>query len=205
MRKLAYVMAALLISSPAAAQWKEFSSVPEGFAVAFPAEPEVQDVEKYEIVPGKTVPAKIYSVRYNNGLFKMTVADARDAGLQEAPVLQQAVKNMTQGGQVKIDFPHRIYRIYGRQMSITRPDNSLTTAAAFFANERLYQIESTKFVGGSDTDLLMFQQSLTFDRNVWNRSPQEVQAIRAACNRGVAGNDAPGNPAGLGDPRCAQD
>jgi hypothetical protein len=205
MRNLAYLLAALLVSSPAAAQWKEFSSVPEGFAVAFPAEPDVQEVEKYEIVPGKMVPAKIYSVRYNNGLFKITVADARDAGLQEAPVLQQAVKNMTQGGQVKIDFPHRIYRIYGRQMSITRPDNSLTTAAAFFANERLYQIESTKFTGGSDTDLLMFQQSLTFDRNVWNRTPQEVQAIRAACNRGVAGNDAPGNPAGIGDPRCAQD
>lgn len=205
MRNLAYLLVALLVSSPAAAQWKEFSSVPEGFAVAFPAEPDVQEVEKFEIVPGKTVPAKIYSVRHNNGLFKITVADARDAGLQEGPVLQQAVKNMTQGGQVKIDFPHRIYRIYGRQMSITRPDNSLTTAAVFFANERLYQIESTKFTGGSDTDLLMFQQSLTFDRNVWNRTPQEVQAIRAACNRGVAGNDAPGNPAGIGDPRCAQD
>lgn len=205
MRLIGLVAAAALVSGPAAAQWKEFANVAEGFSVSFPAEPEVQEIEKFEIIPGKQVPAKIYSVRHNNGLFKMTVADARDAGLKEEPVLSQAVKNMTAGGQVKIDFPHRIYKIYGRQMSITKPDNSLTTAAVFFANDRLYQIESTKFVGGSDTDLLMFQQSLVFDRNVPNRTAAEMEAIRNACTKGVAGNDRPGNPAGLDDPRCGTD
>jgi hypothetical protein len=103
----------------------------------------------FEVVPGKMVPARIYSTRYDNSLFKMTVVDGRDAGLQGAAVIDQALKPLTQDGEMKINFPHRIYRIYGRQLSVARPDGSLTTAALFFADDRLYQIESTKFAGGT--------------------------------------------------------
>lgn len=196
MRLIAFVVA-LVLSGPAFAEWKEFNSVSEGFGVVFPADPDVQEVAMFEVVAGKIVPARIYSARYENSLFKMTVVDGRDAGLQEGPVVEQAIKRLTQGGQVKIDFPHRIYRIYGRQLSVQRPD-SLTTAALFFVNDRLYQIESTKFRGGSDTDAIRFQQSLTFDRNVANRTRQQMDAFRVACQ----GRNA--NPAGLDDPRCTR-
>ena len=128
----------------------------------------------------------------------MTVVDGRDAGLQEASVIDQAFKRLTQGGELKINVPHRIYRIYGRQLSVARPDGSLTTAAVFFANDRLYQIESTKFAGGSDSDAIRFHQSLTFDRNVANHAPQQMQVFRAAC----VGINA--YPAGLDDPRCVR-
>ena len=198
MRLIAFVLAAFVVSGPAAAEWKEFNSVSEGFGAVFPADPDVEDVAMFEVVPGKMMPARIYSARYDNSLFKMTVVDGRDAGLQEAAVIDQALKRMTQGGQMKINFPHRIYRIYGRQLSVARADGSFTTAAVFFANDRLYQIESTKLAGGSDSDLIRFQQSLTFDRNVANRTPQQMQAIRAAC----VGINA--NPAGLDDPRCVR-
>jgi len=207
MRLIAFVVAALVASGPVAAQeWKEYAYITEGFAVAFPGEPQVEAVAMYPIAPGKTVPANVYTLTQDNHLFKMTVADGRDAMLQEAAVIDTAVKQLTQGAEVKVDYPHRIYRIYGRQFSVARPNGSLTTAAVFFANERLYLIESTKLsAGGNDTDLIRFQQSLTFDRNVPNRTTQQIEAIRAACLRGVAGNDRPGNPAGVGDPRCAQD
>jgi hypothetical protein len=46
--------------------------------------------------------------------------DGRDAGLQEAPVIEQAVKRMTRAGKLKINIPHRIYWIYGQQLSISR-------------------------------------------------------------------------------------
>jgi len=198
MRLIACVLAALVVSGPAAAEWKEFNSVSEGFGVVFPADPDVDEVAMFEVVPGKMVPARIYSTRYDNSLFKMTVVDGRDAGLQEAAVIDQALKRLTQGGETKINFPHRIYRIYGRQLSVARPDGSLTTAAVFFANDRLYQIESTKLAGGTKSDRIRFQQSPTCDRNVANRSPQQMQAIRAAC----VGINA--NPAGLDDPRCVR-
>jgi hypothetical protein len=200
MRSIAFVLAALAVASPAAAEWKEFPSVSEGFAVAFPADPDVEEVAMFEVVPGKMVPARIYSARSDNSLFKMTVVDGRDAGLQEAPVIDQALKRLSQGGELKINFPHRIYRTYGRQVSVARPDGSLTTAALFFANDRLYQIEGTIPAGWSDSGLIRFQQSLTFDRNVANRSPETIRAIREAC-RGLAN---PAFGAGLDDPRCVR-
>jgi hypothetical protein len=198
MRLIAFVLAAFVVSGPAAAEWKEFNSVSEGFGVVFPADPDVEEVAKFEVVPGKMMPARIYSARYDNSLFKMTVVDGRDAGLPETPVIDQALKRLTQGGELKINVPHRIYRIYGRQLSVARGDGSLITAAVFFANDRLYQIESTKFAGGSAADAIRFQQSLTFDRNVANRTPQQIQAIRASC-QGVNAN-----PAGSDDPRCVR-
>ena len=84
---IAFVLAALVISGPAAAEWKEFNSVSEGFGVVFPADPDVEEVTMFEVVPGKMVPARIYSARYDNSLFKMTVVDGRDAGLLETPVM----------------------------------------------------------------------------------------------------------------------
>lgn len=206
MRLIAFVLAALvtsMVSGPAAAQWKEYGFITDGFAIAFPSDPDIEEVAMYQVMPGKMVPARIYSVRSNNVLLKVTVADGRDANLPEEAVVQHHVRQLQQGGRVTFDFPHRIYRIYGRQMSVERAANrTLTQAVLFFANERLYLVESTRMPGGSDTDLIKFQQSLTFDRNVKNRTDQQVAAMRAACTRGVAGNDAPGNPAGLDDPRC---
>ena len=202
---LAVTALALVISGPAAAQWKEYGFANQGFGIAFPADPNIEEVPMFEALPGKLVPATIYSLRHNNSLLKVTVIDGRDANLQEDAVVRNAVQKITQGARVTFDYPHRIYRIYGRQMSVARPDGSVTQAVLFFANERLYVVESTRMRGGDDVDLIKFQQSLTFDRNVKNRTEQQMAAIRAACSRGVAGKDAPGNPAGIGDPRCGAD
>jgi len=209
MRLIAFVVATLIgsfvFSGPAAAQWKEYGYANMGFGIAFPREPNIEEIPMFEASPGKMVPATIYSLRYNNSLLKVTVIDGRDANLNEEQVVQNHVRKVTQGGRVTFDFPHRIYRIYGRQMSIARPDGSVTQAVFFFANERLYLVESTRNRGGDDVDLIKFQQSLTFDRNVRNRTEQQIAAIIAACKGGVAGNDRPGNPAGLDDPRCSRD
>jgi hypothetical protein len=50
--------------------------------------------------------------------------------------------------------------------------------------------------GGDDTDLIRFQQSLIFSRDVSNRPQDTIRNIREAC-RGIVNN-----PAGLDDPRC---
>jgi hypothetical protein len=210
MRLIAFVVAAAVAgivsgTAVAQAQWREHGYANQGFGIAWPAEPNIQEVEKFEAVPGKMVPATIYSLDYNKSLLKVTVIDGRDANLNEDAVVRHHVAKVQQGGRVTFDFPHRIYRIYGRQMSVARPNGSVTQAVFFFANERLYMVESTRNPGGEDFDLIKFQQSLTFDRNVRNRTEQQVAAIVAACKGGVAGNDRPGNPAGLDDPRCSRD
>ena len=210
MRLIAFVVAAAVAgivsgTAVAQAQWREHGYANQGFGIAWPAEPNIQEMEKFEASPGKMVPATIYSLDYNKSLLKVTVIDGRDANLNEDAVVRHHVAKVQQGGRVTFDFPHRIYRIYGRQMSVARPNGSVTQAVFFFANERLYLVESTRNPGGEDIDLIKFQQSLTFDRNVRNRTEQQIAAIIAACKGGVAGNDRPGNPAGLDDPRCSRD
>ncbi len=72
------------------------------------------------------------------------------------------MKVLSQGGEVKVNFPHRISRVYGRQFSIAGADGSHETAAVFDYNGRVYQIEAKVLAGGDDTDIIRFQQSLIF-------------------------------------------
>ena len=201
MRTIALVLAAFVASAPAAAQsWKEYPYPDYAFSVAFPADPQIETTT-YQVADGRSVPARVYSARQNNGVFKVTVADLANTGLQETAVIDHAVKMLSQGNEVKVDFPHRIYQVYGRQLSLVGKDGSRSTVAVFDTNGRLYQIEAKILPGGNDTDLIRFQQSLIFDRDkVSNRSQDTIRAIKEACS-GPAGN-VPNNPAGLDDPRC---
>jgi hypothetical protein len=95
----------------------------------------------------------------------MTVADMRDTGLEENAVIDHAVKTLSQGGEVKVDIPHRISWIYGRQLSIAGADGSRSSVAVFYHKRQLYQIEGTTLPAGSNSstsDSIRFQQSLVF-------------------------------------------
>ena len=100
---------------------------------------------------------------------------------------------------MKFDVPHRIYNVYGRQLSVLGADGSRSTVAVFDYKGRLYLIEAKALPGGSDSavDTLRFQQSLVFTDGGSNRSEDAIRAIREAC-RGAAFN-----PAGVDDPRCS--
>ncbi len=196
MRLIAFILAAIAVSAPAAAQtWKEYNYPDRSFTVMFPADPQIQTTT-HEVADGRSVPARVYTARQNNGIFKVTVAELASAGLEENAVIDHAVKQLSQGNEVKVDFPHRIYQVYGRQLSLLGKDGSRSTVAVFDTNGRLYQIEAKILPGGSDVDLIRFQQSLVFDRSLSNRSEETIKNIREAC-KGVVNN-----PAGLDDPRC---
>jgi hypothetical protein len=102
-------------------------------------------------------------------------------------------------------MPHRIYRVYGRQLSIQRSDGSRSTVALFDYNGRLYLIEGKMAADGNLIDVLRFQQSLVFTDGGSNRSPETIRAIREGCV-GLAGvlngGGNPAQPAGPDDPRC---
>ena len=195
---LANVLAVFVASGPAAAQsWQEYSYPAYSFTVAFPAEPQIETTT-YQVADGRSVEARVYSVRQNNGVFKVTVAELANTSLEESAVIDHAVRTLSEGGEVKINIPHRIYQVYGRQLSVLGADGSRTTAAVFDYNGRLYQIEGKALPGGSAIDIIRFQQSLVFTDGGSNRSPDAIRAIREACRAGVA------NPAGPDDPRCAR-
>ena len=198
MRLIAFALAAFVVSGPAAAQsWQEYSYPAYSFTVAFPADPQIETTT-YQVADGRSVEAHVYSVRQNDSVLKVTVAELANTGLEETAVLDHAIKMMSQGGEVKINIPHRVYQVYGRQLSIAGADGSRSTVAVFDFNGRLYQIEGKALAGGNPLDMLRFQQSLVFTGGGSNRSPDVIRAIREAC-RSVTGV---ANPAGEDDPRC---
>jgi hypothetical protein len=205
MRSIPLILAAFAFSAPAVAQsWEEYSYPEYAISVAFPASPQIETTT-YQIADGHSVPARVYSVRRDKGDFKMTVAELANTGLGEKAIIDHAIKALSQDATVKVNVPARIYRVYGRQLTIDGADGSRSMVAIFALMGRLFQIQAKVPPGGNEFELTRFQQSLVFDRDVTNRSPEEVRAIREACP-GLAGvlNGAgnPVNPAGVDDPRC---
>jgi len=207
MRLILLALAAFIASVPAAAQliappWKVYPEVTDGFLLTFPGEPDIE-FTKWELVPRRPADATVYSVRYNNALFRMTVVDATDTFIKEDPIVARAIAKISEGGQVRENQPTRVYQIYGRTLSVARPDGT-TLAAVFYASERLYMLEASGPQSAS-SDMFRFLRSLSFDRNVKNRTKEQLDAYWAACTRGANGGQLPLLPSGLDDPRCARD
>jgi len=197
MRSIPIVVAAFVAASPAGAQsWQEYSYPEYAFTVVFPAQPLTETVS-YEVAGNRRVPAHVYSVRQNNGVFKVIVADIANTALDEMTVIDHAIRTLSAGGEVKYNIPQRIDSVYGRLVGVAGADGSRTTAAVFDYNGRFYQIEAKELPGRDGAaDALRFEQSLVFTDGGSNRSEETIRALRQACPGTV------GVPAGFDDPRC---
>ncbi len=189
MRLIAFMLALFAAGGPAAAQsWKEYSYPDYAFTVSFPAQPKIETTT-YPAPDGRAVPARVYSVAQDNSVFKMTVADLSNAGLEEGAVIDHAIKTLSQGGEIKVDIPARVSRVFGRQLSILGSDGSRSSVALFYHEGRLYQIEGKSLPTGNATaDAIRFQQSLIFTDNGSNRPAGErgQRRDRAGGQRGAA-------------------
>jgi hypothetical protein len=189
MRLIAFTLAlfaagALAASGPAAAQsWKEYSYPDHAFRVSFPAEPNIATTT-YQGPDGRAVPAQVYSVAQDTGVFTMTIADLSGAGLEESAVIDHAIKTLSQGGEIKVNIAARVSRVFGRQLSILRADGSRSSVALFYYEGRLYQIEGKSLPPGNATaDAIRFQQSLMFTDNGSNGPPGERRQGRGGRDR----------------------
>ena len=202
MRPIAFVLATFVASAPAAAQgWEEYSYPDYAFSVAFPANPQV-DTTTYQIADNRSVPARIYSVRQANVVFSMIVAELEGTNFEENAVVDHAIKMLSQNATVRLNIPARIYRVYGRQLTLEGADGSRSMVQLFDHNDRLYQIEAKALpdqnVSNPQSDMVRFHQSLDFTDGGSNRSEEAVRAIREIC-RGLVN---PAFGAGLDDPAC---
>jgi hypothetical protein len=149
-------------SQAAPQSWTEYRYPDYAFTISFPAEPKIETTT-YEAANGRAVQARVYAVTRDAGMFKMTIAELSDAGLEEGAVIDHAIKTLAKGGEIKLDIPHRISRVYGRQLSILGSDGSRSSVALFYHDGRLYQIEGKSLPTGNATaDAIRFQQSLVF-------------------------------------------
>lgn len=202
MRSIAFVLATFVASAPAAAQgWEEYSYPDYAFSVAFPANPQV-DTMTYQVVDNRSVPARIYSVRQANVVFRMMVAELEGTNVDESAIVDHAIKTLSQDATVKVNIPARIYQVYGRQLTVEGADGSRSMVQLFDYKDRLYQIEAKALPGQNvnnpQSDMVRFHQSLSFTDGGSNRSQEAVRAIREVC-RGLLN---PAFGAGLDDPAC---
>jgi hypothetical protein len=172
---------AILAAGPTAAQsWKEYTYPTYSFGLSFPSEPKVE-TKSYQTADGTAAEARVYSVAQPNAVFTMTVVDLSGVQTEEKAVIDHAIKNLAQDGEIKLDIPHRISRVYGRQLSIAGRDGSHASIAVFYHQKRLYQIEGLALPSGEDgtADAIRFQQSLIFTNNAANRTLFEpvIQAV----------------------------
>jgi hypothetical protein len=189
MRLIACVFAMLVASAAAQAQgWQEYSYPSYSFGVSFPAEPKVETTT-YPAPDGRIVEAHVYSVTQNDAVFKVTVVEL--AGMEENAAIDHAVKTLAQGGEIKLDIPARVARVYGRQLSIVGADGTRSSDAIFYHLGRLYQIEGKALSGNEAASYaIRFQQSLVFTGGETNR-PDIVNEARRNC-RNAAGSSAAG-------------
>jgi hypothetical protein len=142
MRSIALILAAVAFSAPAVAQsWEEYSYPEYAISVGFPASPQIETTT-YQIVDGRSVPTRVYSVRQANVVFGMMVAELEGTNLEESHVVAHAINTLSQGATVKLNIPARIYAVYGRQLTVEGADGSRSMVQLFDYKDRLYQIEA---------------------------------------------------------------
>jgi hypothetical protein len=209
MRMIAFMIAVLVASGPAAAQsWKEYAYPSYSFTVSFPADPTIETTT-YQAADGRAVEALVYSVMQDDAVFKMTIVDLSATALEESAVIDHAIKTLSQRGEIKVDIPARINRVFGRQLSIAGADGSHSSVAVFYHKQRLYQIEGIALPTGTDAApyAIRFQQSLVFTGGESNRSPDAARERRRFCrgasdSAGVPGPTASDDAQSRSDGRC---
>jgi hypothetical protein len=172
----------VVLAGPATAQnWQDYSYPDYSFGVAFPADPQIETTT-YQIADDRAVEARVYAVRRKDGELKVTVAELADPPPEEAAVIDHAIKALSAGGEVKVNIPHRVNRVFGRQLSILQGDGSRAAVALFDYKGRFYQIEGKSTGNDAAADAIRFVQSLTFIGGGSNRSADDIRAARGACN-----------------------
>jgi hypothetical protein len=119
-RSMVLISALLVFASPAVAQnWQDYSYPDSSFRATFPADPQIE-ATTYGVTDDRKVEALIYFVRRDNAEFKLTVAELADSGLEPTAVVDYAIKTLSKGGEVKVNLPHHIISVFGRQLSQPR-------------------------------------------------------------------------------------
>jgi hypothetical protein len=195
MRMITSILVAFVASGPASAQsWNEYAYPTYSFAISFPADPKIE-ITTYQAADDRAVEAHVYSVAQDDAVFKMTIIDFSDAAMEENAVIDHAIKALSREGDIKVNLPARINRVYGRQLSIVGTDGSHSSVAVFYLKGRLYQIEGKALPKGNEAAsyAIRFQQSLVFTGGESNR-PHAVREPRRNCRGGADNSSAQGSP-----------
>src|ERR1700736_5228904 len=119
MRAIALLFALILACPASADDWKEYDSSDHAFTALFPTDPKIE-ATTYQTPDGRAFSARTYSSAQDSGAFTLTVAEVPETGKQtgEDTDLNDAIRKMTGGAELKFDTQHRIRWLYDRQLGI---------------------------------------------------------------------------------------
>jgi len=156
-----------LAMAPAAAmaqEWKAYSFPSPGFAVQFPAPPQVEQ-DSFKTAAGQALPMTRYVLRQDGIVYSVEVTDFSGAPADKLATIAAAEKSFATGGKVSVAIDARINREFGRELSVTGNDGSRSTVAIFFVGGQLVELVAKALPPNPlarSADANQFQQSLQF-------------------------------------------
>ena len=147
-----------------AQDWTSYSYPDPGFAVQFPAPPDIQK-DIYREIPGQALPMTRYLLRQDGIVFSLEVIDFADTPTDSLAAIAAAEKTFGKAGKVTVAIDARINREFGRELSVTGDDGSRSTVALFFVSGKLVQLVAKALPPNPlarSADAIQFQQSLQF-------------------------------------------
>ena len=159
------LISGLVISSAAQAQeWRTYTYPNPGFAIQFPAAPELQ-TDKFKNASGVTLPVTRYVVRQEGVQYTLSVVNYSSTNADALGTIGETARSFSAKGKVNSNTGGRINASYGRELTVTDSDGSRSDIAIFFIDNHLYTAvgrasPSNPLDRAADT--ARFQQSLQF-------------------------------------------
>ena len=189
-----------------AQEWQTYTYPNPGFAIQFPAVPEVQ-TDKFKNASGVTLPITRYVVRQEGAQYTLSVVNYSSTNADALGTIGETARSFSAKGKVNSNTGGRINASYGRELTVTESDGSRSDIAIFFVDNHLYTA-----VGRASppnpldraADTARFQQSLQFPdddgsfRGLRGRDKPTLQAPASSTNNAGGAATAANSGAGSG-------
>jgi len=131
-----------LAMPPAAAMaqaWQAYAYPSPGFAVQFPAPPDVEQ-DTFKTAAGASLPMTRYVLRQDGVVYSVEVIDYSAVQPEKLATIAEAEKRFGTQGKVTVAIDARINREFGRELSVVGDDGSRSTVAIFFVSRHLVEL-----------------------------------------------------------------
>jgi len=134
-----------------------YANCQAGFAVIFPTQPQVRDVNY--AVAGKSLPAREYYVEKSGNRYSVTSIVLPNAPYSDVETVKSVVDDLSKKGQVRTRAMVELGLMRpGGQLNIVEPNGRQLRASAYMAQHKLTITQAE--AGPGDSEALQFEQSI---------------------------------------------
>ena len=147
-----------------AQEWHTYTYPGPGFAIQFPAAPNVQ-TGKLKNSLGLTLPVTRYIVRQDGVEYTLSVVDYSSTNSDALSTIAETARSFSAKGKVEGNTGARVNGNVGRRMTITEGDASRSDIAIFFVDKHLYTAVGRALPPHAmdrSADTARFEESLQF-------------------------------------------